>query len=110
MAALQSFCAEYAPDEMSFDDWCATEERLDLTLYLTLTCEEAQRGGSRDIKYSRTETEKLGANETKKTRIPSTCSVSFPAGIESGAVLEIEGAGDRCGKRSGNLRIIVRVK
>lgn len=110
MQALQNFCADYAPDEMSFDAWCACEEQLDLSLFLTLTVDEARAGGSRQLKYSRTITQRVGPRETKRTRESTQCVVSFPPGVQTGAVLVIDGAGDQCGNRVGELRITVRVK
>lgn len=102
---LDDFCKSIEIPEISLADWEDCHQNLDLTVPLFLSSSEASGGIERTLAFSRTTTT-LGRPRRAKVQ----CLITVPPQAKDGQTVVVPGEGDACDDRTGDLKVIIRIK
>lgn len=104
---LSRFCDSVQLDEISVQTWETCMSALDVSVPLFVTAAEADVGGEKTVRYSRSVAQ---AGDARPRREPSQVQVILPPKAADGLQLKCSGLGDvKCAVR-GDLLVIVRIK
>lgn len=107
---VDQFCQSIEQEEISYEQWSAANESLDICLFLFVSQKEISSNKTKKVKFTRIISKTLNQKRRVIARESAVFPIHLSSSLKDGYSVVLEGKGDILDSLAGRVKIVVRVK